>query len=94
MTNEIRLKGIICNIQPSHTIGEIQYDKADLIVKRIDGREDVLDLRFKKFCNPYKDGQETYVLFQSKSLKGIIKLKYMYLHILTFLNLMRKIRKM
>lgn len=58
MTNEIRLKGIICNIQPSHTIGEIQYDKADLIVKRVDGREDVLDLRFKKFCNPYKDGQE------------------------------------
>ena len=56
--NKIILKGVIRNIQPSHKIKDIEYDKADIVIKRKDGKEDVLNLRFKKFSNPYKDGQE------------------------------------
>ena len=55
--NKIILKGIIRNIQYSHNIGDIEYNKADLIVSR-DGREDILSLRFKKFSNHYTEGQE------------------------------------
>lgn len=55
--NIIKLKGLIRNIQPSHTIKNIEYNKADLVVARTDGKEDVLNIRFKKFSNPYKDNQ-------------------------------------
>lgn len=54
--NEIKLKGIIKNIQQSHTIKDISYDKADLIVKRPNGIEDILSIRFKSLSNFYKDG--------------------------------------
>lgn len=56
--NNIILKGVIRNIEYSHTINETEYDKADLIVKRDDGSEDVISLRFKKFSNPYQEDQE------------------------------------
>lgn len=56
--NNIILKGIIRNIQPSHTIKNVDYDKAELIVKRKDGKEDLLNLRFKKYTNKYKDLDE------------------------------------
>lgn len=57
MTNIIRLKGILRDIQFSHKIKDIEYNKANLIVQRRDGKEDVLNVRFKKFSNPYSDGQ-------------------------------------
>lgn len=53
--NEIKLKGIIKNIQHSHTIEGIDFDKAQLIVPRENGHEDVINLRFKSFSNIYKD---------------------------------------
>ena len=56
--NSIKLKGIITNIEPSHTIQGIEFNKANLIVKRNDGKEDSLNIRFKKFSNPYSDNQE------------------------------------
>lgn len=56
--NKIILKGIINNIQYSHNINDIEYNKANLIVKRSDGKEDLLNLKFKRFSNPYRDGQE------------------------------------
>ena len=56
--NDIRLKGILTNIQPSHTIQDIEFNKANLIVRRTDGKEDVVNLRFKKFSNPYTENQE------------------------------------
>ena len=56
--NSIKLKGIITNIQPSHTIQGIEFNKANLIVKRSDGKEDTLNVRFKKFSNPYVDNSE------------------------------------
>lgn len=56
--NNINLKGIITNIESSHTIQGIEFNRANLIVKRNDGKEDVLNIRFKKFSNPYEDHQE------------------------------------
>lgn len=65
--NKIILKGMIRNIRHSHTIGDIEYDKAELLVKRKDGKEDVLNLRFKKFANPYTDGQEIEIVGNVRS---------------------------
>ena len=53
--NEITLKGIIKNIQHSHTIEGIDFGKGQLIVSRENGHEDVINLRFKSFSNTYKD---------------------------------------
>ena len=53
--NKVTLQGIIKDIEPSHTIDNISYNKARLIVQRSNGREDVLNLKFKKFSNPYKE---------------------------------------
>ena len=58
MTNVINLKGIIRDIEPSHVIQNIEFNKANLIVNRADGKEDILNIRFKKFSNPYQDNQE------------------------------------
>lgn len=55
--NRIRLKGVIRDIEYSHTIGDVDYDKANIIVTRKDGKEDILSLRFKKFSNPYQNNQ-------------------------------------
>ena len=51
--NDITLRGIIKNIENSHSIDGIAFDKALLIVKREDGKEDILNLRFKSFTNRY-----------------------------------------
>ena len=56
--NTIKLKGILTNISSSHEIGGVEFCKANLLVKRVDGREDLINIRFKKFSNPYDEGQE------------------------------------
>lgn len=56
--NEVILHGIIRDITSSHVINNVEYDQANLIVKRHDGKEDILSLKFKKFTNVYKDGDE------------------------------------
>ena len=49
--NEINLRGVIKDIQPSHTIDDISFYKAKMICKRENGVEDVINLRFKEFSN-------------------------------------------
>lgn len=65
--NTIKLKGIIRNIQYSHTINDVEYDKAELVVKRDDGEDDVLSLRFKKFSNVYTEDQEVELIGNMRS---------------------------
>lgn len=55
--NTIRLKGVIQDIQDSHKINDIEFSKANLVVSRDDGKEDVLNIRFKKYANPYTEDQ-------------------------------------
>ena len=58
--NKIILKGIIKDIQYSHTVQNIEYYKANLLVKREGNgnKEDLICLKFKRFSCPYKDGDE------------------------------------
>lgn len=53
--NEIILSGRIKNIEYSHSIEDIVFDKALLVVPRDNGHEDVINLRFKSFSNKHKD---------------------------------------
>ena len=55
--NNIELRGKITNIQPSHTIGNIVFNKATLLVPHKD-KEDVISLKFREKDNPYKEGDE------------------------------------
>ena len=64
--NKISLKGMIRNIEYSHNIEDIEYQKAELIVPRNDGEDDVINLKFKRYSNQYTDGQIV-------SLKGNIR---------------------
>lgn len=56
--NKIYLQGIIKDIEYSHTIQGVEYYKARLITKRQDGKEDLINLKFKKYFIPYKDDEE------------------------------------
>ena len=64
--NNITLKGYIKDIEPSHTIEGVEFNKAHLIAKRDNGKEDILNIEFKKFTNRY---QENDLIF----LKGNIR---------------------
>lgn len=55
--NDIFLKGVIKDIQPSHSLKDIDYDKAHLIVRNSNGKESTLDLVFKHFSNKYTEDQ-------------------------------------
>ena len=55
--NKISLKGMIRNIEYSHNVEDIEYQKAELIVPRTDGEDDVLNLKFKRYSNQYTEGQ-------------------------------------
>jgi len=71
--NEVILKGLIRNIKPSHIIDGVEYCKADLVVKnKYSGNDDVISLKFKKFCNRYKDNDlaEIYGNIRSYSCKN------------------------
>ena len=58
--NEIILKGLIRDIENSHNIGDIQYSKANLIVSRDSGIDDIISLRFKKFSNNFEPACEDF----------------------------------
>ena len=49
--NQITLRGLIKNIEYSHEVNGIQYNKADLIVQNLKGTEDLIDLKFKNMKN-------------------------------------------
>ena len=53
--NKIILSGMLRDVQHSHNIGNVSFNKANLIVKRDSGQEDIINLRFKSFSNKYKD---------------------------------------
>lgn len=55
MENKISLKGTLRDIRPSHTVGDIQFEQADLIVPRGDQKEDLITIKYKKFCNTHKE---------------------------------------
>lgn len=56
--NKIILKGLIRNIEYSHNIQDIEFCKAELITQEDNGKENVINLKFKRFSNPYQEGDE------------------------------------
>ena len=58
MMNKIILKGFIRNISYSHTIQDIEFCKAELVTKQENGKENLINLKFKRFSNPYKENDE------------------------------------
>lgn len=55
--NNIVLRGYLRDIEYSHNIGEIEYEKANLICPNSGGKDDdIISLRYKKYSNKYKDG--------------------------------------
>ena len=56
--NEIKLRGYLRDIQHSHTINGVDYDKANLIVPNVHTNDDdIITLCFKHFSNHYSDGE-------------------------------------
>lgn len=72
--NAIKLKGVLKNIKHSHTIGDVDYDSADLIVPRDNGKEDIVTLKFKSLSNTYKEDTQISIVGNvrsySKQLNG------------------------
>lgn len=56
--NKITLSGLIRNIRYSHNIKDVEYYKAELLVERENGLEDLLNLKFKRFSCPYKENDK------------------------------------
>lgn len=56
--NDVFLTGIIKEIEHSHDIDGISFDKAKLLCKRSNGQEDTINLRFKSFSNHYSENDE------------------------------------
>ena len=59
--NNIILHGIIKNIEYSHNIKDIEFYKANLLVSRGNGKEDLLNIKFKRFSLPYNENQDIYL---------------------------------
>lgn len=87
MNNKIILKGIIKDITYSHTVNNIIFDKANLIVKKFNGQEDLITLKFKKFTNPYKDGQEISLIGQLRSYsKKLVNKNEVEIYVFTYFD--------
>ena len=69
--NKALLRGIIKNIQYSHNIQDVEYYKADLITKPKDGIEYTIPVKFKKFCNKYKENDEIELVGNIRSYSRI-----------------------
>lgn len=55
--NNANLKGIIQDIEYSHTINDVDYGKANLIVPG-KAEDNIISIRYKQFTNPYKNGDQ------------------------------------
>lgn len=53
--NKVILTGVLKDIAYSHTIQGVEYEKAALIVKRPSGKEDLINIKYKKFSNTYNE---------------------------------------
>ena len=84
--NKIQLKGVIDNITYSHTIGTIDYDKAELIVPKYNG-EDILQLRFKHYSNIYNNGDSVSLVGNIRSYSEKLENKNkVHLYVFTYFD--------
>lgn len=74
--NFVYLKGIIKNIRYSHTIDDTIFNRADLIVKKPDGRENILIIKFKQFSVDLKENTEVELVGNIRSYSQTIDGKH------------------
>lgn len=85
--NEIILSGIIDDIETSHTIGDIQYEKANMIVLNSNGKQSILNIRFKKFSNTFKNGDNISITGNVRSYSHEVEGKNKVdLYVFTYFN--------
>ena len=60
--NIIKLQGIIKDIEYSHITNDIIFYKAHLLVSKENGKEDLLNIKFKRFSNPYKENDKINII--------------------------------
>lgn len=85
--NEITLHGIISDIQPSHTVDGIEYDKANIIVQNSNGKDSILSLIFKKFSNTHKENDEVWLTGNVRSYSHVVNGKNKVdLYVFTYFN--------
>lgn len=80
---------MIRNIEYSHTIGTIDYDKAELVVPKYKGEEDVIPLRFKKFSNKYEENQNISIIGNIRSYSEKLNngKNHVHLYVFTYFDL-------
>lgn len=69
--NNIILKGLLRDIQYSHTTNEVEYNKANLVISKPYGKEDIICVKFKKFSSPYTEEQEVSLSGNVRSYSSI-----------------------
>jgi hypothetical protein len=86
--NDVSLKGYLKDIRPSHNIGDVEYDKAFLLVSN-KGKEDIVPLCFKHTSNHYKDGDlvELNGNLRSHSSKGLDGKNKVDIYIFTYFDI-------
>ena len=86
--NEVTLKGILKNVEYSHTIDGVDFSKGILICTREDGREDNINIRFKSFSNIYKPDTEIAVTgnLRSYSYVGEDNNNKVLIYVFTYFN--------
>ena len=88
MLNEIVLKGVLRDVEYSHTIDGVDFNKASIVCKREDGREDNINLRFKSFSNMYKEDDEVELVgnIRSYSYQGDDNKNKVMIYVFTYFN--------
>ena len=54
--NIVKLRGVIQDISFSHELKGVSYYKANLIVRRQNAKEDIIELKFKRYSCVYSEG--------------------------------------
>lgn len=78
--NKIQLQGILKDIEYSHTTNNIEFYKAHLLVTKENKKEDLLNIKFKRFSNPYKENDKISIIgnlrtFSEKRVDGTNKVE-------------------
>lgn len=88
--NEVILRGYLRDIKYSHTVKDVDYEKANLICPGKDGREDdIISLRYKKFVNKHQEGDFVDIVgnLRSYSYKEANNKSHVELYVFTYFDL-------
>ena len=85
--NTIIIQGIIKDICFSHYIQDIEYYKANIVVKKEDNKEDIIPIKFKRFCNKHKEGDLVNLIGNIRTLSERDGNSHVARHVFTYFDL-------